>query len=125
MKYSEKMQLLMKGVKLDEIKSLEEQEAAEEAAKKAEEEAAKKAEEEAAKKAEEEKKKQEQSALEAAQAMIKDLEVKLEAKEDELTKLNKQFVNINNKQTVKEEPKHQPDASDVMKELFNPEKKED
>lgn len=118
MKYSEKMQLLMKGVKLDEIKALEEQEA-----KEATEEAAKKAEEEAAKKADEEKK--EQSALEVAQAMIKDLEVKLEAKEDELTKLNDQFANINNKQTVEEEPEHQPDASDVMRELFNPEKKED
>jgi hypothetical protein len=57
--------------------------------------------------------------------MIKDLEGKLEAKEDELTKLNKQFADINNKQTVKEEPEHQPDASDVMRELFKPEKKED
>lgn len=118
MKYSEKMQLLMKGVKLDEIKALEEQEA-----KEAAEEAAKKAEDDAAKKAEEDN--EIKSALELAQSMIKDLEGKLEAKEDELSKLNKQFADINNKQTVKDEPIHQPDASDVMKELFKPEKKED
>lgn len=118
MKYSEKMQLLMKGVKIDEIKALEEQEA-----KEAAEEEAKKAEEEAAKKAEEEKK--EQSALELAQSMIKDLEGKLEAKEDELSKLNKEFTDLNNKRTVKDEPEHQPDATDVFHDLFNPIKKED
>lgn len=118
MKYSEKMQLLMKGVKIDEIKALEEQEA-----KEAAEAAAKKAEDDAAKKTEEDN--EMKTALELAQSMIKDLEGKLEAKEDELTKLNKQFTDINNKQTVQDEPVHQPDATDVFNELFNPIKKED
>lgn len=118
MKYSEKMQLIFKGYTKDEIKALEEQEA-----KEAAEEAAKKAEEEAPKKAEEDN--EMKTALELAQSMIKDLEGKLEAKEDELTKLNKQFTDLNNKQTVKDEPEHQPDATDVFHELFNPIKKED
>ena len=113
MKYSEKLQLLLKGVKMDEIKALEDQEAAE----KAEEE--KNAAEE---KAEDEKK--EQSALELAESMIKDLEGKLEAKEDELTKLNRQFAELNNLKTVKEEPEEQYTASEVFGELFNGTKKE-
>lgn len=113
MKYSEKLQLLLKGVKMDEIKALEDQEAAE----KAEEE--KNAAEE---KAEEEKK--EQSALELAESMIKDLEGKLEAKEDELTKLNRQFAELNNLKTVKDEPEEKYNASDVFGELFNGTKKE-
>lgn len=113
MKYSEKLQLLLKGVKMDEIKALEEQEAAE----KAEEE--KNAAEE---KAEDEKK--EQSALELAESMIKDLEGKLEAKEDELTKLNRQFAELNNLKTVKDEPEEKYTASDVFGELFNGTKKE-
>lgn len=111
MKYSEKMSLIFKGYTKEEIKALEEQEANEAA------------EDDAAKKVEEDN--EMKSALELAQSMIKDLESKLEAKEDELTTLNKQFADINNKQTVKDEPIHQPDASDVMKELFKPEKKED
>lgn len=118
MKYSEKMQLIFKGYTKEEIKALEEQEANEAA-----EEAAKIAEDDAAKKAEEDN--ELKSALELAQSMIKDLEGKLEAKEDELSKLNKEFTDLNNKQTVKDEPEHQPDATDVFNELFNPIKKED
>ena len=113
MKYSEKLQLLMKGVKMDEIKALEEQEAAEAL----EEAKAKEAEDEA-------NAKKEQSALELAQSMIKDLEDKLEAKDDELTKLNLQFAELNNKQTIKEQPEKET-ASDVISELFNRNKKEE
>lgn len=116
MKYSEKMQLIMKGYSRDEIKALEEQEAKE--AKEA-----KEAAEEAAEKAEEDN--ELKSALELAQSMIKDLEGKLDAKEDELSKLNKEFTDLTNKQTLKDEPEHQPDATDVFHELFNPIKKED
>jgi len=106
MKYSEKLNLLLKGVKMDEIKQLEEQEALEVA--------------EAA--AKEEKENQEKSALEVAQKMVKDLEDKLAAKEDELTALNRQFAEINNKKTVKEEPEHKDSAADVMEQLFKPKK---
>ena len=81
MKYSEKMELLLKGVKLSEIKELEDQEAKE----------AKEAAEAAAAKVAEEKKDQEEkekTALEAANEMVKELEEKLASKEDELSKLN-------------------------------------
>lgn len=104
MKYSEKMSLLLKGVKLEEIKQLEEQEAAEAA--------------EAAK--EELQAEHERTALEAAEEMVKDLEAKLATKEDELTKLNRQFAELNNKQTVSEEPIKQETAADVMQQLFKP-----
>lgn len=117
MKYSEKMELLMKGVKVAEIKELEAQEAEE--AKKAAEEAAKKEAEETAKKEAEE-----TSALSAAQDMVKELESKLSAKEDELAKLNKQFTELNNKRTVVDEPVTKDSAADVMKQLFHPTKKE-
>lgn len=126
MKYSEKMGLLTKGVSWAEIKELEKQEAEEakasEDAKAAEE--AKKAEE--AKAAEEAKKAAEsKSALEAAQDMVKELETKLSAKEDELAKLNKQFTELNNKRTVVDEPEAKDSAADVMKQLFHPKKEKE
>ena len=114
MKSSEKIQLLLKGVKMDEIKALEEQEAAEELEKQKELEKLDSEEEEKSK-----------TALEAALNMVKDLEEKLQNKEDELTKLNQEFANINNKQTVIEEPEKKYGGADVMKELFNPAKKEE
>lgn len=113
MKYSEKLQLMLNKVPIEEIKALEEQEV-KEAAEAAAASAAKE-EEEAAKSA---------TALEAAQEMIKDLESKLTAKEDELTMLNKQFADLNNKQTVKEQPTHKDTAVDVMKQLFTSKKEE-
>lgn len=109
MKYSEKLSLLLKGNSWEHITELEEQEAMEAAAAKEQ----------------EEKEEHEQTALEQATEMLKDLEAKLEAKEDELTKLNAQFAELNNKQTVKEQPEKKVDASDVMRELFNHNKKED
>lgn len=120
MKSSEKIQLLMKGVKMDEIKALEEQEAAEaEEAKKAAEMAEEAKAEEEAKKAEEEK-----PALQAALDMVKDLESKLSAKEDELTKLNQQFADLNNKQTLLDQPEKRPNGADVMAQLFKKSKEE-
>lgn len=116
MKASEEIGLLLKGVKPAEIAALKEKEAAE-----AEEE--KKAAEAAA--AEEAKKKEEQdniekSALETAQELVKNLESKLSAKEDELTKLNAEFAKLNNKQTVVDNPPEKPTGADVFKELFHP-----
>ena len=122
MKYSEKMGLLTKGVSWAEIKELEKQEAeeAEAAAKEAKEvEEAKKAEDEAKKAAES------KSALEAAQEMVKELETKLSAKEDELNKLNKQFTELNNKRTVVDKPEAKDSAADVMKQLFHPKKEKE
>lgn len=119
MKYSEKIQLLMKGVKFDQIKELEELEAKELEEAKANE----SQEPEENIQEHEEKSSEVKTALELAQSMIKDLETKLEAKDDELAKLNQQFATLNNKQTVADEPK-QEDASDVMAQLFN-NKKED
>ena len=57
--------------------------------------------------------------------MVKELEEKLSAKEDELTKLNKEFADLNNKRTVKDEPEAHATGADVMKELFNNKKKEE
>lgn len=119
MKYSEKIQLLMKGVKFDQIKELEEQEA-----KELEELKAKESQEDEENLQEHEDESSEvKTALKLAQSMIKDLEGELEAKDDELAKLNQQFATLNNKQTLADEPK-QEDASDVMAQLFN-NKKED
>lgn len=120
MKASEEISLLLKGVKREEIAALKEKEAAE--LKEAEEAAVKKAAEEAAKEAEEDKK--ELSALETAKGLIEDLENKLQAKEDELAKLNQQFAELNNKQTVKDEPDSKYTGTDVFKELFNSKKEE-
>lgn len=108
MKYSEKMQLLLKGIKMDEIKALEEQEA-EEAPEDPE---ATEAPEDVVPK----------SALEAAEGMVKDLESKLQTKEDELSKLNAEFAKLNNKQTVADTPITKQTSTDVMKELFHPNK---
>ena len=118
MKYSEKMGLLTKGVSWAEIKELEKQEADEAEAAASEAKAA-----EEAKKTEEAKKAAEsKSALEAAQDMVKELESKLSAKEDELAKLNKQFTELNNKRTVVDKPEAKDSAADVMKQLFHPKK---
>ena len=62
------------------------------------------------------------SALEAAEGMVKDLESKLQTKEDELTKLNAEFAKLNNKQTVADTPITKQTSTDVMKELFHPNK---
>lgn len=116
MKYSEKMGLLTKGVSWAEIKELEKQEAEE-----AEAAALEEKKDEEARKAEDEAKK---AALEAAQEMVKELETKLSAKDDELKKLNAQFADLNNKRTIKEEPEAKDSAADVMKQLFHPKLKE-
>lgn len=118
MKYSEKIDLLTKGVKWSEIKELEKQEAeeAEAAALEAKEKEAEKAKEKEA---------EEKTALQAAQEMIKELESKVSAKEDELTKLNKQMAEINNKRTVTDEPVNKDSATDVMKQLFHPTKEKE
>ena len=108
MKYTEKMQLLLKGVKMDEIKALEEQEALElEEAGKAPE--------------EDEENKSYLELLNAANTLVKELETKLEAKDAELKELNKDLESINNKKTLTEQPTT-PDASDVFTELFKPSK---
>lgn len=118
MKASEEIGLLLKGVKPAEIAALKEKEAAEaEEERKAAEAAAA---EEAKKKEEQEK--SEKSALETAQELVKDLESKLSAKEDELTKLNAEFAKLNNKQTITDTPETRATGADVFKELFHPSK---
>lgn len=108
MKYSEKMQLLLKGIKMDEIKALEEQEALElEEAKK--------------NPPEDEEKKSFEERLKAANTLVEELEAKLDAKESELKKLNQDLESINNKKTLAEQPP-EPDATSVFKDLFKPDK---
>jgi acetylglutamate kinase len=110
MKYTEKMQLLLKGVKMEEIKALEEQEAQE-----------LKEEQEQQKISNDEMEKVKNEALEAATALVKELEAKLEAKDSELEKANKDLESLNNKRTLEEQPTESK-ASDVFKELFKPTK---
>lgn len=121
MKASEEIGLLLKGVKPSEIAALKEREAAEEAEEQA------KAAAEAAKAKEEEQKEEAsiKSALETAQALTADLENKLQAKEDELKKLNDEFAKINNKQTINENPPVKQTGVDVFKELFKPQSKKE
>ena len=115
MKFSEKLGYLLQGKTEEEIQALE---AAELEAEKAKE----KDDSEVVRLT---------KSLETAASMVKELEDELQAtkeslksKEDELTKLNAEFANLNNKQTLKDKPPVQPDASDVFKELFNSKKKE-
>lgn len=113
MKFSEKLGLILQGKTDEEIAELE-------------------AEEEANKKAKEEKDAEHvrlTAALEEASKVVKDLEDKLAesqaaltAKEDELTKLNADFANLNNKQTIKEQPEKKDSAADVFNQLFNSKK---
>ena len=107
MLYSEKIKLLLSGVKMDDIKSLEAEEA-----KEAEEEAARKAAEEAG----EESGNDEET--KTAVELVKELEEKLKNKEDELTKLNAQLVALNNKRTVAGAPPKKATTVDVFKELY-------
>ena len=109
MKYSEKMQLLLKGIKMDEIRALEAQEAQE-----LEEEQKKKLESNEVEKVKNE-------ALEAANSLVKELEAKLEVKDAELKKANEDLESLNNKRTLEEQPTESK-ASDVFKELFKPTK---
>ena len=115
MLYSEKIKLLLSGVKMDDIKSLEAEEA-----KEAEEEAARKAAEEAARKAAEEAGEESGNDEETKTAveLVKELEEKLKNKEDELTKLNAQLLALNNKRTVAGAPPKKATTVDVFKELY-------
>lgn len=110
MKYSEKLQLLLKGVKMDEIKDLEAEEQAELDAAAGDPEKDDPAPDDVPP--------DNSEALAAAQDMVKELETKLAATQDELTKLNSEIAAINNRATQAEEaPKY--DASAVFSELFN------
>lgn len=112
MKYSEKLQLLLKGVKMEEIKDLEAQEQAELEAVSSSEELDKS-----------EKEQDNSEALEAAKSMIEELETKLGNAQDELTRLNSEIAAINNRATQAEDlPKY--DATAVFGELFNKAKQE-
>ena len=115
MKYSEKLQLLLKGVKMEEIKDLEAQEKEElEAASSSEEpDNSEKIQDNNA----------DGEALEAAKSMIEELETKLGNAQDELTRLNSEIAAINNRATQAEDlPKY--DATAVFGELFNKNKTE-
>lgn len=116
MKYSEKMSLLLKGVKMDEIKALEAEELQEiEELKKLEEEKDKKDPEEKDKKDPEE---DHSKLLLEAQNIIKDLEAKLDEYKEKNEKLTSEIAEKNNKKTVADQSSTY-DAGEVFKELFN------
>lgn len=116
MKYSEKMSLLLKGVKMDEIKALEAEELQElEELKKLEEEKDKKDPEEKDKKDPEE---DHSKLLLEAQNIIKDLEAKLDEYKEKNEKLKVEIAEKNNKKTITDQADPY-DAGEVFKELFN------
>lgn len=128
MKFTDKMQLLKQGVSFAEIKELELEEAAEiEASKKHTDEGAKEPENEPKEsevdKTTNEDVKELKSALELATKALEESKATIEKQKDELTKLNEDFTKLVNKQTVAE--KTELTATDVMKELFNPDKKKE
>lgn len=115
MKYSEKMSLLLKGIKMDEIKALEAEELQElEELKKIEEEKKKELEPEGSKEPEEDHSK----LLLEAQNIIKDLEAKLDEYKEKNEKLTSEIAEKNNKKTLADQSSTY-DAGEVFKELFN------
>lgn len=121
MKYSEKLQLLLKGVKMDDIKDLEAQEKEElDAAANASDNDSGGSNENGS---EDKGSDVDSEALAAAQVMITELETKLANTQDELTKLNSEIAAINNRATqVEDLPNY--DATAVFSELFNKAKQE-
>lgn len=114
MKYSEKMSLLLKGVKMDEIKALEAEELQElEELKKIEEEKEKEKDQEPKEPEEDHSK-----LLLEAQNIIKDLEAKLDEYKEKNEKLSSEIAEKNNKKTVADQSSTY-DAGEVFKELFN------
>ena len=124
MKYAEKLQLLLKGVKMEEIKDLEAQEKEElDAAAAALNNDAGGSKEDGANGSDAAGSVGDSEALAAAQVMITELETKLANTQDELTKLNSEIAAINNRATqVEDLPKY--DATAVFGELFNKAKQE-
>lgn len=117
MKYTEKMQLLLKGVKMDEIRTLEEQEALEIA--------------EADQKDQDQQDQPDPDSTDQtdykelfdnANNIIKEMETKLQQNQEELLKLKNEIAAFNNKQTLETNIEKYDDTA-VFKELFN--KKED
>lgn len=128
MKFTDKMQLLKQGVSFAEIKELEMEEAAEiEASKKHPENEPKEPENEPktpeVDKTTDADVKELKSALEVATKALEESKATIEKQKDELTKLNEDFTKLVNKQTVAE--KTELTATDVMKELYNPDKKKE
>lgn len=120
MKYTEKMQLLFKGVSLEDIKALEAQEAQEA--------------QDAQKIAEADQTAPDQSdqtdpdpadqtdykeLFDNAESLIKEMETKLQQNQDELSKLKNEIAAFNNRQTQQASQPEKYDEVAVFKELFN------
>lgn len=114
MKYADKLSLLLKGVKMDEIRSLEEQEASEKIAE--------------ADQTDQDQQDQLDPDLkdptnykelfENANNIIKEMEEKLQQNQAELSNLKNEIAAFNNRQTQEKEQSVYDDTA-VFKELFN------
>lgn len=114
MKYADKLSLLLKGVKMDEIRSLEEQEASEKIAE--------------ADQQDQDQQDQPDPDLkdptdykelfENANNIIKEMEEKLQQNQAELSNLKNEIAAFNNRQTQEKEQSVYDDTA-VFKELFN------
>ena len=121
MKYSDKLSLLLKGIKMDEIKALEEQELQEIAEKDQMDPPDPDQKDPDQKDPDQDYKK----LLEDANGIIKEMEEKLQQNQDELSKLKNEIAAFNNRQTQAETPDQPYDETAVFKELFNNKQKEE
>ena len=121
MKYADKFNLLLKGVKMDEIKALEAQEAqeiAEAAAASNDQGVDDKGDHQDPDPAAANSDQDYKQLLENANGIIKDMEEKLLLNQAELDKLKNEIAAFNNKQTQQTSPEVY-DETAVFKELFN------
>ena len=127
MKYSDKLSLLLKGVKMDEIKALEEQEQKEIADQAAADPSPELTQDPAAGNPDPEIKPDQdyKKLFEDANSIIKEMEEKLQQNQDELSKLKNEIAAFNNRQTQAETPDQPYDETAVFKELFNNKQKEE
>ena len=108
MKYADKLSLLLKGVKMDEIRSLEEQEASEKIAEK----------DPDPKDPDPKDPTDYKELFENANNIIKEMEEKLQQNQAELSNLKNEIAAFNNRQTQEKEQSVYDDTA-VFKELFN------
>ena len=118
MKYADKLSLLLKGVKMDEIRSLEEQEASEKIAEKDPDPKDPNPKDPDPKDPDPKDPTDYKELFENANNIIKEMEEKLQQNQAELSNLKNEIAAFNNRQTQEKEQSVYDDTA-VFKELFN------
>ena len=117
MKYTEKMQLLFKGVSLEDIKALEAQEAQELA--EADQSTPDQSDQTDPDPSDQTDQTDYKELFDNAESLIKEMETKLQQNQDELSKLKNEIAAFNNRQTQQASQPEKYDEVAVFKELFN------